>query len=123
MDAVARVGDLRRAASLEPMGRPGGKLCPPTYEGGEYAEELRRVGDREVKTVLLDSVASQANRMELALLAAYERQEIAIPLVVADFTPWFLSVGRVTALEAPRRGCYAIFRDGIPDGVWFHWTP
>jgi len=122
-DAVAHAAAIRIVTNLEPIGGPGDKIFPPTYEGGEYAEELRRVGDREVKTVLLDSVASQANRMELALLAAYERQEIAIPLVVADFTPWFPSVGRVTALEAPHRVYDAIFRDGLLDGVRFRETP
>ena len=80
------------------------------------------MGDREVNTVLLDSVQSQANRMELALLAAYERREIALPLVVSDFSPWFPKVGRITALEAPHRVYDAIFRDATIDGVRFRET-
>ena len=83
---------------------------------GAYATELRRVNGREVNTVLLDSVQSQANRMELALLAAYEHKDIAIPLLVTDFSPWFPSVGRLTTLEAPHRVYDAIFRDSLDTG-------
>ena len=44
------------------------KVFPPTYEGGKYATEDRFIGGTRVPCVLLDSVPSQANRMELALL-------------------------------------------------------
>ena len=49
---------VRRVTRLEPL---GDKVFPPTYEGGEYADEARQVraenGDvRPVATVLLDSV-------------------------------------------------------------------
>ena len=48
----------RRVTRLEPQ---GDKVFPPTYEGGEYAEELRQVRAADgkvltVETVLLDSV-------------------------------------------------------------------
>ena len=43
------------------------KVFPPTYEGGKYAVEDRRIDGETVPCVLLDSVASQANRMEFAL--------------------------------------------------------
>ena len=111
--AVATAAAIRIVTELQPMGGPSDKLYPPTYEGGTYATERRRVGDREVDTVLLDSVQSQANRMELALLAAVERKDVAIPLLVADFSEWFPSVGRITALEAPHRVYDAIFRDSL----------
>ena len=57
------------------LGGAGDKVFPPTYavaEGAEnkYAIEERRMpGTGEiVRSVVLDSVASQANRFELALL-------------------------------------------------------
>jgi CRISPR-associated protein Csb1 len=60
---------VRAVTRLEPAGGPGDKVFPPTYmkEGRaetKYAVEKRHVDGREVLTVLLDSVASQANRME-----------------------------------------------------------
>ena len=64
---------LRSVTRLQPAGGPGDKVFPPTYavEGRaehKYAAEERHVDGRVVHTVLLDSVASQANRAELALL-------------------------------------------------------
>ena len=69
---------IRRTTRLEPI---GDKVFPPTYEGGEYATEGRQVmNDRRelqtVQTVLLDSVQSQANRMELALLRGIDAGKI-----------------------------------------------
>jgi CRISPR-associated protein Csb1 len=59
---------IRRTTRLEPQGE---KIFPPTYEGGDYADEQRLVHTKDesgndrtevVETVLLDSVQSQANR-------------------------------------------------------------
>jgi CRISPR-associated protein Csb1 len=47
------------------------KVFPPTYEGGKYATEERIIGGQRLPCVLLDSVPSQANRMELALHDAW----------------------------------------------------
>lgn len=116
---------IRRITRLEPIGE---KVFPPTYEGSEYAVERRKKsvnGDVvEYETVLLDSVQSQANRMELALLRAYDAGRIQMPLAWVDFAsagddPILAEVGRVTALEAPHRICDAIFRDSMLDGVEF----
>src|SRR5262245_30383376 len=62
------------------------KVFPPTYEGGKYATETRRIGEETVECVLLDSVPSQANRMEFALQEAYESGEFDLPVISADFT-------------------------------------
>src|SRR5215469_6377977 len=68
-EAVAsKYAAVRRLTRLESL---GGKVFPPTYEGGEYADEQRQVRGEDgrvetVETVLLDSVQSQANRMETA---------------------------------------------------------
>jgi CRISPR-associated protein Csb1 len=104
---------IRIVTRLEPAGGSGDKVFPPTYEGGQYATELRRVGNEEIHCVLLDSVQSQANRMELALLAAYDRNEIKFPLLVVEFPPEFCDFGRITALQAPHRIFDAIFRDSL----------
>jgi hypothetical protein len=59
-DAVANAAAIRIVTRLDPMGGPGNKVFPPTYEGGEYAEERVWMEGREVRAVLLDSVQSQA---------------------------------------------------------------
>ena len=52
------------------------------------------------RTVLLDSVQPQANRMELALLDSLERGKIDLPLVVTNFKAFDLDKPvRVTSLE------------------------
>ena len=88
--AVARSGAAFRArVVLDPAGGLGDKVFPPTYasdrEPTKYAVEKRRVGDEEELTVLLDSVASQANRMEEALLTAWRERGLDIPVVTVDF--------------------------------------
>lgn len=56
---------IRLTVRLQPAGGPGSKVFPPTHSGGVYAWERRRIRkDEVVPTVLLDSVQSQANRME-----------------------------------------------------------
>ena len=75
---------IRRVTRMEALGE---KVFPPTYEGGEYAEEQRQVRDEKgavqtVETVLLDSVQSQANRMELALLRAYQSGRLKMPMLL-----------------------------------------
>jgi CRISPR-associated protein Csb1 len=75
-DSMADGGvGIRARTELEPLGGPGDKLAPPTYgvDSGfptRYATEQRRVDGQNVPSVVLDSVASQANRLELALLEA-----------------------------------------------------
>ena len=116
---------LRSRTELQPVDGPGGKVFPPTYAvnaGHKYAVETRQVGDREVQTVLLDSVASQANRAELALLEGWDAGEIRFPVPYVDFSTGngeFDDVGRLTVLEAPHRIADAIFRDSLLDGTLF----
>ncbi len=117
---------IRRVTRLDGL---GGKVFPPTYEGGAYATEERRVRAEDgsvesVATVLLDSVQSQANRMEIALLRAYDAGRLRMPLLAVDFAgdgadALLTEVGRITALEAPHRMCDAIFRDALYQGQPF----
>lgn len=102
---------------LQPAGGVGDKVFPPTYSTGEktlkYAIETRRVNGEDVPCVLLDSVASQANRMEEALLAAWEQEKIFFPVIGVSFAgePELADLGTVTALQAPHRIADAILRD------------
>jgi CRISPR-associated protein Csb1 len=110
---------VRVVTKLAPAGGPSDKVFPPTYEGGAYAIERRRVGDREVDTVLLDSVQSQANRMEEALRVARAGGDLRFPLLVVNFGDQFPRIGAITALDAPHRIADAIFRDSRLDGQAF----
>ncbi len=118
---------LRCRLRLQPAGGPGTKVFPPTYGGGLYALEERRIPgyDRPVRCVLMDSVQSQANRMEEALQQAVDDGRLALPLVEVDFTPYFPGdgqpedmrllepIGKVSSLQAPHRIVDAILRDSV----------
>ena len=111
---------IRARTRLLPAGGPGDKVFPPTYQGGRYAVERRMVNGELVDVVLLDSVQSQANRLELSLKSAFDRGEIRFPLVSVDFAPAGLPhIGRITSLDAPHRIADAIFRESLLDGVPF----
>ncbi|MEW6749729.1 MAG: type I-U CRISPR-associated RAMP protein Csb1/Cas7u [Candidatus Latescibacterota bacterium] len=104
---------FRAVTDLDPVGGEGDKVFPPTYQGGVYARETRIVGGQPVPCVLLDSVQSQANRLELALLAWHRQAPVGqkpFPLVQVDFAGTEASeVGVFSALEAPHRIADAVF--------------
>ena len=113
---------FRCVTDYQPAGGPGDKVFPPTYEGGKYATEKRfdPVTGETRQCVLLDSVQSQANRMELALLAAHRAGKIGLPLLTARFDQEeLLKRFSVTSLEAPHRAADALFRDSLLGGVIF----
>ncbi len=128
---------FRCRVKLQPAGGEGDKVFPPTYSGAVYATEQRRVRGRTepVECVLLDSVQSQANRIEEALQDAVDEERIQIPVVVVDFGDvpvvdpsddaegLYEPIGRVTSLQAPHRVADAILRDSELDGVAFRETP
>lgn len=123
-DAVAgEAVALRSRTTLQPAGGPGDKIFPPTYaeSGLKYATEERRIGESVSRTVLLDSVASQANRAELALLEGWDMGELRFPVPYVDFTDdeEVADLGRLTVLEAPHRLADAIFRDSLLEGTLF----
>ena len=122
-DAVAgTAAAFRCVTDYQPAGGAGDKVFPPTYEGGKYATEERidPVTGEVKPCVLLDSVQSQANRMELALLEAHRSGKLELPLIVAHFDqPELLRKFTVTSLEAPHRAADALFRDSRLNGVMF----
>lgn len=120
LNYVERSAAVRRIASLQPSGGPGDKVFPPTYEKGQYATEKRRLAGKDVECVLLDSVQSQANRMELALLRAWDAGRLPLPVIAVDFTDTGVrGVRRVTSLEAPHRLADAILRDSTVESKTF----
>ncbi len=87
---------FRSRARLQPAGGEGAKVFPPTYAGAVYATEKRRVPGRDepVECVLLDSVQSQANRMEEALQQAVDEGRLRLPLIEVDFDDYFPGEGQ-----------------------------
>ena len=82
-EAVGEDAAFRRVRRLQPVGGKGDKIFPPTYPPPRgsprntpprHVFERRRVEGGEVWCVLIDSVQSQANRLEEALLAATEEE-------------------------------------------------
>ena len=72
----------------------------------------------------MDSVQSQANRLEEALQLAIDAgrfNDCPILLIEVDFSGLELldEIGRITSLQAPHRAADAILRDNIPDGTPF----
>lgn len=104
---------FRSVTELQPAGGPGDKVFPPTYEKGQYALEERVIGGQRVMCVLLDSVPSQANRMEIALLEAWRRGQLEVPVISVDFESAVPGTGTITSLEAPHRLADAILRDAV----------
>ena len=129
IDAVADHAAFRRVRRLQPVGGVGDKLFPPTYPPPSGAPrnapprhvfERRRVEGGEVCCVLIDSVQSQANRLEEALLAAADQGRLRIPYVTVDFSGAGLDpLKRITSLDAPHRVYDAILRDSLLDGKPF----
>jgi CRISPR-associated protein Csb1 len=117
-DAVKEAAAFRCRIRLQPDAGDGGKVFPPTYAGGVYAVENRRVGGQVVRCVLLDSVQSQANRMEEVLLEAFLPNWRELPAdgqglrcdlpVIAVYVQ---NHGWITSLTAPHRIHDAILRD------------
>lgn len=121
---------VRCVTRLQPAGGRGDKVFPPTYAADRtartrYAMELRRIDGQDVQTVLLDSVPSQANRLEEALLAAWEERRIPLPVIAVDFSgeEGLADIGRISTLQAPHRIADALLRDSVDvDGTRFRDT-
>jgi CRISPR-associated protein Csb1 len=131
-NAVANDAAMRRVQKLQPVGGPGDKIFPPTYPGerstdpARHVFETRRIDGKDVRCVLIDSVQSQANRLEEALLGAIRAGRIAMPYITVAFKDQrapdgidISDLGEITSLDAPHRVFDAIIRDSELDGTKF----
>lgn len=131
MHAIRDGAAIRRRRRLQPAGGQGDKLFPPTYPGEgqnsppRHVFEVRRLNGQDVVCVLIDSVQSQANRLEEALVNAARDGLIRVPRLVVDFpSVGFNSpVPEISSLEAPHRVFDAIIRDTSLDGTEFRKSP
>lgn len=141
-EAVGTASALRRIRRLQPAGGEGDYVAPPTYphpekkKWGIHSYETRRISGDDIRCVLLDSVQSQAARMEESLVRAFvfappgepggrdrgaarlaREKGVAIPHIVVDFTgvPGVPDIGRVTSMELPHRVFDAAIRDSLLD--------
>src|SRR5580692_950493 len=101
---------FRRRRKLQPVEGPGGKIFAPTYPGPrkddppQHVFEKRRVAGQDVWCVLIDSVQSQANRLEEFLLESARQKRLEFPYVTVDFSDHQLEgLSEITSLEAPHR--------------------
>ena len=109
---------IRAQIQLEPVGGPSDKIFPATHLNGEYAEETRIMRDdagnfRECHTVLIDSVQSQANRLE-QYLSAPITDSLHVPRIALT-----LNGRTITSLDAPHRVYDAFFHDSLREGKPF----
>jgi len=120
-NAIKNDAAIRRVQRLQPAGGPGDKIFPPTYPGVRRGDPPRHVFERRhvkgevVWSVLIDSVQSQANRLEEILLeAAKTKKGIPLPYVKVDFSGKGLDpLDEITSLDAPHRVYDAILRDSF----------
>ncbi len=121
---------IRCRTMLQPLGGPADKIFPPTYGVPESAETKYAIEERRVpssdgsaggvtRSVVLDSVASQANRLELALLEAIRNDELSAPVTSVDFRPVddLAGLDRISDYEASHRIFDALLRDSY-DGEY-----
>ncbi len=122
--AVSKHAAIRRRQRLQPVGGKGDKIFPATYPGENnvpmHVFERRRIDGNETWCVLIDSVQSQANRLEESLLAAVNAGAIELPYIEVDFSgAGIAGLGRITSLDAPHRVYDAILRDSLLEGTPF----
>ena len=108
---VQNAAAIRLRQRLLPEGGAGDKIFPPTFAGGTYCWEQRRIDGRNVPCVLLDSVASQANRLEEALAELATTSGLNLPRLVVAFSGELADLGDISTLAAPHRVFDAILRD------------
>lgn len=116
--ALQSAAGLRLRLRLQPLYGQGEIIFPCTVAGGKYQTSKRRIPGyaESVNCTIIDSVQSQANRMEDALLADIRAGNIFLPHVVTDFSKvegLEKLIGEITCFEAPHRVFDAILRDSV----------
>ncbi len=120
LEIVQKAAGVRLRIRLQPLYGQGEIVFPSTYSGGKYLISERRVSGYEqaVECAILDSVQSQANRMEEALLEDIRTNMIFVPHVETDFSSTqglTKPIGKLTCFECPHRIFDAILRDSVTD--------
>ncbi|MCB1097442.1 MAG: type I-U CRISPR-associated protein Cas7 [Verrucomicrobiae bacterium] len=126
--SVQRASGLRLRLRLQPMYGAGEIVFPCTVAGGKYLTAPRRIpGYHEsIDCTTLDSVQSQANRMEAVLLEDIRSGNLSLPHIETDFSDvdgLEKPVGKITCFDAPHRVFDAIIRDSVDEkGTHFPFT-
>ena len=129
LDQFLAAGALRLVLELEPIDGANAKVMPPTFPDetrkagtknppGHQVETYHEDG-REKRRVLIDSVASQANRHEAALVEARRDGRIAFPDLRIDLSGTDAPMDELLVSELPHRLADAILRDSDQDGTAF----
>ena len=128
LKSVQSSAGLRLRIRLQPLYGPGEIVFPCTVAGGKYQISNRRIPgySESVPCAILDSVQSQANRMEAALLADIREGKLKLPHLETDFAGiegLLKEIGKITCFEAPHRIFDAILRDSVDErGIHFPLT-
>lgn len=122
---ASEVALVRIVAAYQPAGGDGSRLFPPTFptardESLPYLLERRVRGGQPTDAVVLDQVASEANRAEEALARAWGAGTVRIPML--RLTHHGAADAVITGLDAPHRAFDAYWRDSLLDGVKFDRT-
>jgi CRISPR-associated protein Csb1 len=120
LDKIIELGAaIRRRRRFVPTAGEGASIAPPTYpdrsqrEASVHLFEDRRLDGEWRHCVVLDTVQSQANRLEEILEQKVSQGEIAMPRLVVDLE--VPGVGLNTSLTVPHRIYDAILRDSVID--------
>ncbi len=124
LDLIATGAAVRRIRRMQPAGGIGDKLFPPTYppqnknDNPRHVFEFRQTGSGSQRCVLIDSVQSQANRLEEALSQLRLQGRLGFPVIAVDFSASddLADIGTVDTLQAPHRVFDAIIRDSTLNG-------
>ncbi len=118
--AVQSAAGLRLRLRLQPLYGFGEVIFPCTVAGGKYQTSKRRIPGftESVDCTIIDSVQSQANRMEDALLEDIRAGHLHLPHIATDFSGvegLEKPVGTITCFEAPHRIFDAILRESVDE--------
>jgi CRISPR-associated protein Csb1 len=119
--AVLEASAIRLTMNLKPANADG-LVYPPTYEQGRHIFRPAWINGEKRDGVILDSVQSQANRVEMAILDAYQRGRLNYPdieLIIKAST----GEERYSVLELSHRVYDAVLRMSTLNGVLFDKTP
>ena len=123
IEKVNNASAIRRIQKLQPIGGKGDYIAPPTYKLDKdktgHIFETRRIENHDSRCVLLDSVQSQANRLEDSLIKAIKLNRLNIPRLEVNFENELKDIGIISTLNAPHRIFDAIIRDSELDSKKF----